>query len=92
MPTIGQKVPESRSTYHHGDLRAALIRAADEIIAEGGIESFSLRSAAPRAGVSTGAPAHHFGSAKGLITEVAVLAFERLDQALERCSAGSTST
>ncbi len=72
-----------RATYHHGDLRAALIRAADEIIAEGGIESFSLRAAAQRAGVSPGAPAHHFGSAKGLVTEVALLAFERLDRLLE---------
>jgi AcrR family transcriptional regulator len=77
-------MPEPRATYHHGDLRAALIRAADEIIAEGGIESFSLRSAAQRAGVSPGAPAHHFGSAKGLVTEVALLAYERLDQSLER--------
>lgn len=68
----------TRSTYHHGDLRAALIQAADEIIAEGGVEAFSLRAAAKRAGVSAGAPAHHFGSAKGLLTEVALLAFERL--------------
>ncbi len=76
-------MPEKRSTYHHGDLRAALIRAADEIIAEGGIEAFSLRAAALRAGVSPGAPAHHFGSAKGLLTEVALLAFERIGQYIE---------
>ncbi len=68
---------EKRSTYHHGDLRAALIQAADEIIAEGGIEAFSLRAAAQRAGVSPGAPAHHFGNAKGLLTEVALLAFKK---------------
>lgn len=74
----------ARATYHHGDLRAALIRAADEIIAEGGIEAFSLRAAAQRAGVSPGAPAHHFGSAKGLVTEVALLAFERLDRSLDQ--------
>lgn len=77
-------MPGPRATYHHGDLRAALIRAADDIIAEGGLESFSLRAAAQRAGVSPGAPAHHFGSAKGLITEVALLAFERLDQSLDQ--------
>lgn len=64
----------TRSTYHHGDLRAALIKAADAIIAEGGLEAFSLREAAQRAGVSPGAPAYHFGSAKGLLTEVAILA------------------
>lgn len=72
-----------RATYHHGDLRAALISAADDIIAGGGIETFSLRAAAQHAGVSPGAPAHHFGSAKGLLTEVALLAFERLDQYIE---------
>ena len=75
---------EKRSTYHHGDLRAALIQAADAIIAEGGLEAFSLRAAAKRAGVSAGAPAHHFGSARGLLTEVALLAFERMGQYLEK--------
>ncbi len=76
-------MPRKRSTYHHGDLRAALIKAADDIIADGGIEAFSLRAAAQRAGVSPGAPAHHFGSAKGLLTEVALLAFERAGRYIE---------
>jgi AcrR family transcriptional regulator len=76
-------MPAKRSTYHHGNLRAALIQAADAIIAEEGIEGFSLRAAAQRAGVSPGAPAHHFGSAKGLLTEVALLAFERVGRYLE---------
>ena len=66
-----------RGSYHHGDLRAALIAAADEIIAQKGIEGFSLRAAAQKAGVSPAAPAHHFGGAKGLLTEVAILAYER---------------
>lgn len=69
--------------YHHGDLRAALITAADEIIQEKGIEGFSLRAAAQKAGVSPAAPAHHFGSAKGLLTEVAILAFERAGRCVE---------
>lgn len=66
-----------RDSYHHGDLRTALIKAADEMIAQNGIEGFSLRAAAQRAGVSPAAPAHHFGGAKGLLTEVAILAYER---------------
>jgi AcrR family transcriptional regulator len=66
-----------RDNYHHGDLRSALIEAADEMIAQNGIEGFSLRAAAHRAGVSPAAPAHHFGGAKGLLTEVAILAYER---------------
>ena len=73
----------NKSKYHHGDLRAALIQAADELITEGGIETFSLRSAAQRAGVSPAAPAHHFGNAKGLFTEVALLAYARVDRYLE---------
>ena len=77
-------MPEKRSSYHHGDLRAALIKASDDIISEVGIEGFSLRDAAKRAGVSPGAPAHHFGSAKGLLTEVAFLAFGRVSQYLEK--------
>lgn len=73
-PAYGKK---ERDSYHHGDLRAALVTAADEIIAQKGIEGFSLRAAAQKAGVSPAAPAHHFGGAKGLLTEVAILAYER---------------
>ncbi len=76
-------IPKLKDSYHHGDLRAALIAAADEIIAEKGIEGFSLRAAAQKAGVSPAAPAHHFGGARGLLTEVAILAYERAGQYIE---------
>ena len=65
-----------RATYHHGSLREALVDAADEIIRERGLEGFSLREATRRAGVSPGAPKHHFGSVEGLLSEVAAKAFE----------------
>jgi len=68
----------NRPNYHHGDLKAALIGAATEIIAEAGVEGFSLREAARRAGVAASAPAHHFGSAKGLLTEVALQGYRQL--------------
>lgn len=71
-----------KTPYHHGNLKAALIAAADEIIADKGIEGFSLREAARRAGVSAGAPAHHFGTAVGLLTEVALLGYGALGEAL----------
>jgi len=64
--------------YHHGALRDALVAASEEILAEKGVEGFTLREAARRAGVSPAAPAHHFGSAAGLLTEVAILGFEAL--------------
>ncbi len=69
--------------YHHGDLRAALIRAADDILAEHGLEGFSLREAARRAGVSPAAPTHHFGGSAGLLSEVAALGFEALAQHMQ---------
>ncbi len=71
-----------KTGYHHGNLKSALIEAADAIIRDRGIEGFSLREAARRAGVSIGAPAHHFGSANGLLTEVALLGYESLGEAL----------
>ena len=67
-----------RRPYHHGDLAAALVAAAEELLAERGLEGFTLREAARRAGVSHAAPAHHFGDARGLLTAVAAEGFARL--------------
>jgi AcrR family transcriptional regulator len=63
--------------YHHGDLRAALLRAAEEELASAGVEGFSLRSVAKRAGVSHAAPAHHFGDVTGLLTALCAESFRR---------------
>jgi AcrR family transcriptional regulator len=63
--------------YHHGDLRTALLAAAEAEIAERGIEAFSLRQVARRAGVSHAAPAHHFGDANGLLTALAAEGFRQ---------------
>jgi len=70
--------------YHHGDLRAALLRAVEEVIRESGVEGLTLRGCARRAGVSHGAPAHHFGNVTGLLTEFAAEGFERLAEAMSR--------
>jgi AcrR family transcriptional regulator len=72
--------------YHHGNLRAALIAAAEAILRERGATGFSLREAARRAGVSAGAPAHHFGDARGLLTAVAAGGFARLARQLRTAS------
>lgn len=61
--------------YHHGDLRHALLLAAEADLAEHGIEAFSLRQVARRAGVSHAAPAHHFGDSRGLLTALAAEGF-----------------
>ena len=70
--------------YHHGDLRAALLRAAVEELSEHGVEGTTLRGCARRAGVSHAAPAHHFGDITGLLTEVAIGAHEKLAVSLSR--------
>lgn len=69
--------------YHHGDLRHALLRVAEQIILERGVDGFTLREAARRAGVSPAAPMHHFADAKGLLTEVAAQGFRAFGQALQ---------
>lgn len=86
--------PEERPAerYHHGDLKAALIQAADEILAEQGVEGFTLREAARRAGVSPAAPSHHFGSSAGLLSEVAVLGFDALAKHLHVDASQGTPT
>ena len=63
--------------YHHGNLRAALIEAAEAELTDKGVEAFSLRGVAKRAGVSHAAPAHHFGDAGGLLTALAAEGFTR---------------
>lgn len=83
-----KKTAQAPAPYHHGDLRAALIEATEALLAERGIEGFTLREAARRAGVSAAAPMHHFGSAAGLLTEVSILGFEELT----RCLRAGTET
>lgn len=73
-----------RDTYHHGDLRAALLRAAEELLDEIGLHSFSLRRVARKVGVSHSAPAHHFGDASGLLFSLAQNGFERLVERMKQ--------
>jgi AcrR family transcriptional regulator len=72
------EVKRTRHQYHHGDLRPALLEAVAAVIRERGAANVSLREAARRAGVSHGAPAHHFGSKAGLLTAFATQGYERL--------------
>lgn len=68
-------------SYHHGDLRAALLQAAEEELTEKGRDRFSLRSVAKRAGVSHAAPAHHFGDVQGLLAALAARGFDHFLEA-----------
>ena len=73
----------AKRAYHHGDLRQALIAAAEQLVVERGVDGFTLREAARRAGVSPAAPAHHFKDMRGLLTAVAKLGFSDFADALE---------
>jgi AcrR family transcriptional regulator len=67
-----------KQTYHHGDLRRALLGAAAEVIDERGPAALSLRDLARRAGVSHAAPTHHFGDKAGLLTALAAEGYDML--------------
>jgi AcrR family transcriptional regulator len=72
-----------RSTYHHGNLRAALIQATLCLIEEKGPDQVTVAEAAKRAGVSSGAPFRHFSSKVDLMTSVAEVLQAELLQRME---------
>ncbi len=65
-----------RRGYHHGNLRAALVDAALELIAAKGPHGFTMAEAAKRADVSAAAPYRHFTGRDELIAELARQGFE----------------
>jgi|JI10StandDraft_1071094.scaffolds.fasta_scaffold143996_2 AcrR family transcriptional regulator len=75
-----------KKPYHHGDLRDALLAAAEAALAEMPVEDVSLREIARRAGVSHAAPKHHFSSLGALLGEVAAMGFERFVAALDEAA------
>ncbi len=62
---------KAASTYHHGDLRQALVDAALVAIAEHGLEGLNRRDVARRLGVSPAAPYRHFADKDALVRAVA---------------------
>ncbi|MFE4696840.1 TetR/AcrR family transcriptional regulator [Streptomyces sp. NPDC056738] len=67
-----------QATYHHGDLRAACLRAARELLEEDGSAALSLRAVARRAGVSATAPYRHFADRDALVSAVAAEGYREL--------------
>src|SRR6185295_5162847 len=63
MSTLSRR----KRPYHHGDLEAALVRAAGKLLDKEGIEALSLREVARRAGVSHAAPYRHFPERDALL-------------------------
>ncbi|KAG8148442.1 TetR/AcrR family transcriptional regulator [Burkholderia catarinensis] len=75
--TLGGAIkPEGQ--WHHGDLRASLISWGSWLLDNEGIAGMSMRAAAKLAGVSPGAPTHHFKDRNGLLAAIAAQAFRDL--------------
>lgn len=71
-------VHNKASTYHHGNLRQALITAALEVIEASGYQSLSLRELAEKLEVSRAAPYRHFADRDALLEAVACEGFQLL--------------
>lgn len=72
-----------KKTYHHGDLKNALIEAGAEILSKEGVSGLSLRKVAQKAGVSHAAPYAHFADKQALIAAISTEGYHRLYEALD---------
>lgn len=88
---MSSKTSKKSDAYHHGNLRPALLEAARAVMEESGIESLTLREVARRAGVSPGAPYHHFKDKADLIRELVLDGFQTLDRASRVALEGKTT-
>lgn len=71
-------------SYHHGDLKAELIRTGLKLLDQEGYEGFSLRKVAKACNVSQTAPYRHFKNKEELITAITVEALQAFNDALEQ--------
>ncbi len=81
MSRLTLEHPIKSEPYHHGNLHATLLEAARALVEEVGIDGFSLRELARRAGVSPAAPYHHFKDKAALIQALAGESQARLGMA-----------
>lgn len=83
--------PAAKTSYHHGNLRAALVGAALTILEQEGLSGLTLRKVAAKARVSHAAPAHHFPNLKALETALATIAFERFRDSMAAARAAAST-
>jgi AcrR family transcriptional regulator len=76
-----------RRSYHHGNLRQALVEATLQLLEDQSPETVTVREAARRAGVSSGAPFRHFANRTALLTAVAEEAHRRFRDEIARALA-----
>src|ERR1700736_5385671 len=72
----------ANTTYHHGDLPAACLSAALELVEEGGATALSRRAVARRAGVSPAAPYRHYADREALVSAIAAVGYRELAERL----------
>jgi len=77
-----------RRSYHHGNLKEALVEAARRFIAERGLSGFTLVDAAKLVGVTPAALYRHFRGREALVAEVAYRGFSHLAERLARALRG----
>lgn len=82
----------SGTSYHHGNLRLALLEAARALALEQPIDNITLREVARRAGVSHAAPYHHFTDKRALLKALALEAFLELLKLLKAQTQSSPRT
>lgn len=68
--------------YHHGNLRTALLEAAERSLREHGADQLTLRELAREAGVSHTAHRRHFADRQALLDALAETGFARLHEQL----------
>ena len=73
----------SSKQYHHGDLKASLVEAANKILLRDGADALSLRGIAAEVGVSHMAPYAHFKNKKELIQSIAEAGFVQMADTME---------
>ncbi len=76
-----------KNAYHHGDLAAALLRSAGQVLEKEGIEALTVRAMARRAGVSHTAPYRHFPDRAALLAALAAEGFAMLGRAQRAAAA-----
>jgi AcrR family transcriptional regulator len=83
------RISKKSGTYHHGDLRRALLEAAVKVVEKEGVSALTLQTLARRAGVSSGAPYHHFPNRELLLAAIARDGLTLLVEEMKRSSAES---
>lgn len=82
-----QADPQRRKSYHHGDLKAALVEATRKLVESKGADHFSVAEACREAGVSTAAPYRHFRDREEMLAEVAFQGMARKRALMEKALA-----